>query len=62
MNLRCEVSINLKLESILEADEDTVFDHIKESFKMHDEDSAVVTVCVRHASQLDWKEKQHEQI
>lgn len=44
MNLRCVVTVEGKIESVLECKSDLVFVHIEETFKSYHEDVVSITV------------------
>lgn len=44
LNIRCITFHKSEMESVLEADADTVFDHIRETLEMVEDDDFMVTI------------------
>ena len=52
-NLRCVVKIGDQIESVLEAEESIVLDHINETLQVYDEDFKFVQIVVTHPHHMN---------
>ena len=51
-NLRCVVKVDNKVESIMEADEYTIFDHIRETLEAYEEDLDRVLITIGNKEKI----------
>ena len=47
-NLRCVVKLGDQIESVLEAEESIVLDHVNETFRAYEEDFKFVQIIITH--------------
>ena len=52
-NLRCVVKLGDQIESVLEAEESIVLDHVNETFKAYDEDFKFVQIIITHPHHMN---------
>ena len=50
--IRCTVQVDNKIESILEAEEDVVLEHIRERLEAYEEDPKRVLITISHAEDI----------
>ena len=50
--IRCTVQVDNKIESILEGEEDTVFDHIRETLEAYEEDLNRILITIRNKEEI----------
>jgi hypothetical protein len=54
--IRCTVQVDDKIESILEAEEDVVFDYIRETVEAYEEDLSRILITIEDARDIPtWK-------
>ena len=52
-NLRCVVKLGDQIESVLEAEESIVLDHVNETFRTYDEDFKFVQIIITHPHHMN---------
>ena len=50
--IRCTVQVDNKIESILEAEEDVVLDHIRETLEAYEEDLNSILITIRNKEEI----------
>ena len=50
--IRCTVQVDNKIESILEAEEDVVLDHIRETLEAYEEDLNRILITIRNKEEI----------
>ena len=50
--VRCTVQVDNKIESILEAEEDVVLDHIRETLEAYEEDLNRILITIRNKEEI----------
>ena len=59
--IRCTVQVDNKIESILEGEEDTVFDHIRETLEAYEEDPDRLLIIIAAPQDIPIWEKIKEE-
>ena len=52
-NLRCVVKLGDQIESVLEAEESIVLDHVNETFRAYEEDFKFVQIIITHPHHMN---------